>query len=400
MQIAKETIFSGLNNLSVHSIFSKDFDETYGFTPEEVESLCAYYGRPEAFQEAKEWYDGYRFGDAEIYNPWSVLNYIRSGFEPGLYWAGTSGNGIIDTLLDNMDGEVVEDLKALANGESVTVRIPQTVAMDDLRRKRTSIYSVMASSGYLNAISCGDVYKLSIPNKEMYRVFADSMESRIDPNDSGQFRDLLIGLETADLDRVRTSMQSILDENIPFILLTDEKSYQLIIGAAAMCLLGRYTVSLEKESGDGRADITMIPNRPGLPNVVLELKLSKSESEAGLRNAARRGLEQIEDRQYFRQMKGRILIYGMAFHSKRFGLAFKTIERRGSVPDSQHMVASGIVIPSVPGIRASILRSPPPRPLRIRDSDTGPPPGDPDPERFRTIFKRLVYISGRKGVVI
>lgn len=328
MQIAKETIFSGLNNLSVNSIFSKDFDERYGFTPEEVESLCAYYGRPEAFQEAREWYDGYRFGDAEIYNPWSVLNYVRSGFEPGLYWAGTSANSIIDTLLDDTDERIASDLGTLANGGSISAEISPTVVMSDIGRRADTIYSVMAVSGYLNAAPDGKLYRISIPNKEMFEVFAGFMARRIAPRSEARFEALFKGLESADLDRVRASMQSILDENIPFILLTDEASYQLIIGAAAMCLLGRYTVALEKESGDGRADITMVPNRPGLPNVILELKLSRSERDAGLRNAARRGLAQIEDRQYFRQMGGRILIYGMAFNSKRFGLAFKEMVRR------------------------------------------------------------------------
>ena len=181
MQIAKETIFSGLNNLSVNSIFSKDFDERYGFTPEEVESLCAYYGRPEAFQEAREWYDGYRFGDAEIYNPWSVLNYVRSGFEPGLYWAGTSGNSIIDTLLDDTDERIASDLGTLANGGSISAEISPTVVMSDIGRRADTIYSVMAVSGYLNAVPDGKLYRISIPNKEMFEVFAGFMASRIAP---------------------------------------------------------------------------------------------------------------------------------------------------------------------------------------------------------------------------
>ena len=100
MQIAKEGVFSGLNNLSVNNIFSKDFDERYGFTESEVKELCTYYGHPEKFEEAKEWYDGYRFGDAEIYNPWSVLSYVKYHFNAKPYWAGTSGNDIITTLLE------------------------------------------------------------------------------------------------------------------------------------------------------------------------------------------------------------------------------------------------------------------------------------------------------------
>ena len=106
MQVSKESIFSGLNNLEVNNILSKDFDEMFGFTDDEVKAICMEYGHPGKYPEAKEWYDGYRFGDTDVYNPWSIIKYVKSGFEPQTYWAGTSGNSIISDLLESASPEI------------------------------------------------------------------------------------------------------------------------------------------------------------------------------------------------------------------------------------------------------------------------------------------------------
>lgn len=132
MQIAKESIFSGLNNLEVNNIFSKDVDEMFGFTPKEVERMCADFGHPERFAEAREWYDGYRFGNADIYSPWSILKYINSGFKPSSYWAGTSGNDIIDDLLAIPDQETYANIISLASGKSIQSDVEPGVTFADI----------------------------------------------------------------------------------------------------------------------------------------------------------------------------------------------------------------------------------------------------------------------------
>ena len=119
MQITKENIFSGLNNLVVNNILDTEFDEMFGFTDDEVKQICEDYGHPEKFAEAKEWYDGYRFGDVDIYNPWSILNYVQKGFKPGSYWVNTSNNSIIRDLLSHADREVMGDLERLGSGDSL-----------------------------------------------------------------------------------------------------------------------------------------------------------------------------------------------------------------------------------------------------------------------------------------
>ena len=132
MQIAKESIFSGLNNLRVNNILSTDVDEMFGFTPREVERMCADFGHPERFAEAREWYDGYRFGNADIYNPWSVLRYVDSGFEPAPYWAGTSVNDIIADLLSIPDEETYDNMMSLGSGREIPSDIKPDVTFADI----------------------------------------------------------------------------------------------------------------------------------------------------------------------------------------------------------------------------------------------------------------------------
>ena len=176
MQLSKESIFSGLNNLYVDNILSTGFDDTVGFTEAEVKKMCADFGAPDRFAEAKEWYDGYRFGNTDVYNPWSVLNYVSRRFVPDRYWAGTSKNGIIDTLIAKTDRKTYEDIMKLGSGGMAAEDLSMSVTFDDLSPDHggSSIYSVMAASGYLRAekVPSGG-YRLSIPNKEMRSVYAE-----------------------------------------------------------------------------------------------------------------------------------------------------------------------------------------------------------------------------------
>ncbi len=205
MQIAKESIFSGLNNLAVDNIFSNNFDERYGFTEPEVKDLCTYYGHPEKFEEAKEWYDGYRFGDADVYNPWSLLTYIYNDFEPGTYWADTSGNDI---------------------------------------------------------------------------------------------------------------------------LLKDEADYQLVLATIALGRGGRYDVGIEREAGNGRADIIMRRNDPRYPNIVVELKKSRSKTDIfnTMEKEARKALTQIKTKEYYLGMKGKTYLYGVCFQNKKAKVLFEEMD--------------------------------------------------------------------------
>lgn len=322
MQIGKETIFSGINNLKIDNVFTEQFDERYGFTTSEVIDLCEQYGHRKKFEEAKEWYDGYRFGNAEIYNPWSVLNYIGSGFKPSTYWAGTSGNDIIDTLLNRADENTYSKLTSLGNAQSVETRLSYKVSMKDISTDPDAIYSIMVMTGYLNAIPTSNGYEISVPNMEMRTVFREIMMGYIHSDAEIAFGNLFDGMENKDVPLMEKSIKKIMDDNIPFILLSKEKDYQLILGAAAMSRLGRYTVSLEKETGDGRADIVLRPNRKGLSNIILELKKTDTDE---LTKEARNALLQIKEKEYFRGMKGNTILYGMCFKGKMSAIEMEEI---------------------------------------------------------------------------
>ena len=326
MQIAKESIFSGLNNLSVNNIFTEDFDERYGFTESEVKEILTYYGHPEKFAVAKEWYDGYKFGNAEIYNPWSIFSYVYFNFKAKAYWINTSSNEIIYTLIDNATDEVYQNLTSIANGEKVTARLNPAISMREMNSKPNTIYSVMAVAGYLNAVPIrkknaedDDLYMISIPNKEVRKTFSSMMIDRIFDTESDSFIDMFDAIKAGDVSNVEKNMKDLFYSKVPSIVLKDEGDYQLIVASAAMSSMGDYKVYLEEEAGNGRADIIMKHNRPGLPDIVIEFKKSRSKSddETAQLKEAEEAINQIKNREYSYGLGKNLILYGVCFNGKR-----------------------------------------------------------------------------------
>ena len=331
MQVAKESIFSGLNNLYVNNVLSEDFDECFGYTDKELKELLEHYERPDKYEECKEWYDGYRFGNAEVYNPWSVNNYVKSRFKPDVYWGNTSSNDIIMTLMDFAGQDTYEELTALGNGGTVLKDLRPAIPTRDLLKRKDSVYSIMVMAGYLNARPEEDGYALSIPNKEVYKVFYDAMMYHMETPVSVQFRMLFRGLENGDVKKVEDNAFSILAENFKAVQLKDEGDYQLIIAGAAMGMLGRYTVSVEMEAGNGRADMIMRKNRPEYPNIVVEFKRSVSDDPDDWKKEAEEGLEQIKRKGYHRGLEGKTLLYGVCFRNKKAKAVIETVSRRRGI---------------------------------------------------------------------
>ncbi|MBR6203682.1 MAG: AAA family ATPase [Candidatus Methanomethylophilaceae archaeon] len=317
MQIAKESIFSGLNNIHVNNIFSEDFDECFGFTEAEVRAILEEVEHPEKFEECREWYDGYRFGKADVYNPWSVNSYVDSGFKPKEYWGGTSGNDIIGTLLDFADAETFEELTALGGGGTVEKQLSPAVPIRGLYRSKDAVYSVMAMAGYLNAVPSEEGYVLSIPNKEVRRVFFDVMMERSGTSAGLQLRNLFRALEKGDVEGVEKNAFSVLAENFKSIQLKDEGDYQLLIAGAALALLGNYKVRIEEEAGNGRADLIMERTTPERPNIVVEFKRSRSDDPEDWAREAEEGVAQIKEKDYHLSLRGRTLLYGVCFRNKK-----------------------------------------------------------------------------------
>ena len=316
MQISKESIFSGLNNILVNNVFSTESDEMFGFTSEEVRNLCSDYGHSEKYDEARQWYDGYVFGNAEIYNPWSVLNYVKNGFRPDEYWAGTSGNSIINTLLNRADKIVYDDLKVLGEGKSITRMIDSRISYADMT-DMNGIYSVMTLSGYLKAVPSEDGYLLSIPNMEMYRVFGKMVMAKLENKVTVTLDAFCNSIRKNDTDGISRNLSSLLMEVLSSRVLDHEHSYQAFIAGMLLKLCGRYSMYADGERGKGNYDILLRSNLPCDRHIIMEFKKTRSNTRddtmEGMTQAA---LQQIRDREYFHGLSGEVLMYGIVVRGK------------------------------------------------------------------------------------
>lgn len=188
-QIAEESIFSGLNNVCTYNIFSQEFGERFGFTETEVADALEYYDHPEKMAEAKEWFDGYRFGKAEVYNPFSIMMYITKGFEPDQFWANTGSDIAIRWLLDRIDDKNLGEVLSLIDGGKVNAKLKATLIFSKIAKDKNALYSIMAMSGYLKAVPAGNgTFDISIPNKEVKGVL-DELLDALNPVDNQDFID-------------------------------------------------------------------------------------------------------------------------------------------------------------------------------------------------------------------
>ena len=312
MQIAKASIFSGVNNLYVNSVFDSGFDEFWGFTEDEVRALCADFGDASKFEEAKEWYDGYRFGNADVYNPWSVLNYIQSGFVPKPYWSNTSTNSILRTMYADMDMSRLKSLLDLCD-EGLDVELDTSVTYRDSFQTERVLFSVMTMSGYLNAVHVEeDTYTVAIPNREVRKVLAKMLRSDIDADIRG-FRQFSNAVLKGDTGSMTDHLGKILRQG-SYMNLKDENCYELVLMTVLYSISSDYRIRTESEEGNGRVDVILEPRRPGAVPMIMELK--KSDREADLEKDAAAGLAQIHERKYYMGMTGTVMLYSISFWGK------------------------------------------------------------------------------------
>ncbi|MBP3540507.1 MAG: AAA family ATPase, partial [Clostridia bacterium] len=186
LRVAKESIFSGLNNLKINSILDNRYSEYFGFTPDEVREMAAYYGAPDKYDELCAWYDGYRFGDAEIFNPWSVINYFSNECKPGCYWLSTGSNDIIGEMLTHADEVTYHRLHSLLQGGAFNTAVDTSVIYPQIQKNPSSVYSFLLVAGYLKAeetgiTPAGDLMcKVSLPNKEISFVYNKEILSKLE----------------------------------------------------------------------------------------------------------------------------------------------------------------------------------------------------------------------------
>ncbi len=322
MQITKESIFSGLNNLKVNNLFSEWSDERFGFTESEVKELLAYYDHPEKFDEAKEWYDGYRFGNAEVYNPFSIMNYVSEGFVPKLYWVNSGSDVPIKWLLERTNIDNFTKILTLVDGGNLTMKLDTSMTYSKIDSTKNGLYNLMVLAGYLKAVPAEDgKYSVSIPNKEIMGVVGNMSED-ICPVDTESFAKFNRAILDGDADKISSELQDILSVG-SYYNLTTELHYEAVLMTILYEIIPSYDVRSDSESGNGRVDIILTPKKEGTVPIIMELKKVDSESE--LDSAASGAIDQIHEKKYYLNMHGKVILVGLAFWGKMPKAVIETI---------------------------------------------------------------------------
>ena len=333
LSVAKESIFSGLNNLTINSILDNKYSDYFGFTAAEVREMCEYYHAADKYGEICEWYDGYRFGKSDIFNPWSVINYFNNECEPRAFWQSTGSNDIISEVIAKADADIYERLTSLVGGKSFTTYIDTGVIYPQIKNYPSTIYSFLLVAGYLKAIKTtaaisGDfMCEVALPNKEILFVYNKEILRKLD-NIIPQSTAISIqeAIYSGDGVKLQTLIQTLLTQSVSCYDTAGENFYHgFMLGLCAL-LGGSYTTS-NRESGDGRYDIQLMPRNDILPGIIIELKAEKNCSESELKKLSEAALKQIEDKKYDTEMtaKGVRTIYkfGVAFSGKTAAVAAK-----------------------------------------------------------------------------
>lgn len=327
LRVAKESIFSGLNNLKVNSILDERYSEYFGFTSAEVREMAKYYGKLNKYLEIRDWYDGYRFGNTEIYNPWSVIGYFSNNCKPRAYWQSTGSNDIIREVLASATPEIMERLELLMKGQSFVTHVDTSVIYPQIQSDPSSIYSFLLVAGYLKAVRCdqsiGEDYmcEVAIPNKEISYVYSKEILSQFDSiiprSASTALQEAIFQFDTVAL---QNTLENFLLQAISFHDAANEAFYHGLVLGMCAAMDGSYRITSNRESGEGRYDIQMMPLQAGLPGVIIELKAGRACSEEQLENLAQEALSQINNRRYSVEMHALgisdIIKIGVAFCGK------------------------------------------------------------------------------------
>ena len=334
-RIIKEGIFSGLNNLKVDTILNKKYSEYFGLLESEVIEMLDYFGMKYKIEEVKEWYDGYIFGESEVYNPWSIVNYIDNG-EIKAYWANVSGNTLLENMLDHAGESVYDDLKRFTDGESIEKYISDGTTIKSLLNNDDEIWQVLLYSGYLTkdekqkeidiTSEYTDVYNLRIPNKEIRKYFGNMFLNRFFGTEV-KTNILIKALENGDIKKFEKTLGEIMINMLSHFDLDKEmeKIYQVFMIGLVGFLMGKYEIISNDESGYGRYDLAMIPIKSNEKAYLMEFKISKTKK--GMEEKAEKALKQIDEKKYDTKLKARgiknILKIGVAFYGKEVKVVFK-----------------------------------------------------------------------------
>ena len=320
LRISKESIFTGLNNFTAYSVLNNISSESFGFTGLEVKQLLKAYNLSEKMDEVKEWYDGYQFGNKEIYNPWSTLMYVKNitqdvSFKPISFWANTSGNDLVVKYIQNGDKKLRKEFDALMNGQSLIKYIKPELTyreMDNIN----NIYSFLLLTGYLKVIKDRgeNQYELVIPNKEVYEIYKQSFMSYFEDYTTSRKGELYQELVDGDAKKVNLLLNDILLRSISYFDNQESFYHGFLVG-----LLNDYEVVSNRESGNGRFDVCVLPENILGTVVLIECKHSISEDD--LIDDAKEGARQIVEKKYLEEHRFKkyenAVGYGISFYKKQ-----------------------------------------------------------------------------------
>jgi len=324
-RIAKEGIFSGLNHLSVWTVLDTKYSDKFGFTQEEVDQLLISYDLADKKNDIKNWYDGYVFGDTHIYNPWSLLKCIENKGDFETYWANTSNNDLIRSLIASSSEAVKKDIELLLQKkEIIDKEIDKNIPLRDIKKNDKALWSLFLFTGYLTATSRTMIddkyhYTLALPNKEIALLYRELITEALNNSLlSGEITELFTAFMTGDQYKLETLLQEFVVNSCSSLDLPSsdlERSIHMFILGMLVGLSSRYIIRSNRESGHGRYDIMLTPRTPQDPGILIEFKKAKNKKE--LAGSAKKALEQIKSKSYVTDMRscgyhGPIFCYGIA----------------------------------------------------------------------------------------
>lgn len=338
-RVSKESIFSDLNNLEVITTTSKKYADKFGFTKEEVKNALKEYGLEDKKEEVKRWYDGFCFGDTkDIYNPWSIINYLDKG-EVAPYWANTSSNSLIATLLREGNSQVKESFESLLNGEEIITELDEQIVYDQLDLDETAIWSLLLASGYLKVerqinntsdyLNWKQLYSLKLTNFEVKIMFAHMVKSWFS-NTGGDYHAFMKAMLSGDVESMNAYMNRISLRTFSYFdvggedtsMIEPERFYHGFVLGLLVEFIDRYEIRSNRGSGFGRYDVMLNPRNKMDVAIILEFKVMNPKKEKDLEVTVQNALDQIKEKKYREELldigidENKIIEYGFAFKGK------------------------------------------------------------------------------------